>query len=103
MYDIIDETLKIATERFKKFGFKEEQITKLLKSGKDDLEKETLKLVEILKTQDIDIKKLNDSLHALKGLCLNMGNNSLADKLVEFRDSLNTTKLDELKQIFKIK
>ena len=100
--EIIETTLEIAKEKFKKFGFKDEQIAQLVTSGRKDLEQEISNLKEILHSSDIDTKVLNDSLHALKGLLLNMGNNQIADKLIELKNSEDTQlKIEQIKSIFK--
>jgi len=104
MSDLINETLNMAFDKFKKFGFKDEQIQQLVESGKKDLEQEIQKLIEILKAPNIDIEILNNSLHALKGLLLNMGNSDIANKLTEFRNGDNSKdKIVEIKKIFNTK
>jgi len=102
MIDIIETTLELAKEKFEKFGFKEEQINHLISSGRKDLEQEMSKLKEILSQTDIDTTTLNNSLHALKGLLLNMGNSKIADKLIELKNSDDTQlKIEQIKSIFK--
>jgi len=102
MIEIIETTLQLAKEKFGKFGFKEDQINQLISSGRKDLEQEISNLKEILNSNDIDMKVLNDSLHALKGLLLNMGNSTIADKLIELKNSDNTQlKIEQIKSIFK--
>ena len=102
MSDIVESTLELAKDKFKKFGFKDEQIAQLISSGRKDLEQEIDKLKEILSSVDIDTKTLNDSLHALKGLLLNMGNSKIADKLVELKNSDDSLlKIEQIKSIFK--
>jgi len=102
MLEIIETTLQLAKEKFEKFGFKEEQVSQLIESGRKDLEQEISKLKDILHSSDIDMKVLNDSLHALKGLLLNMGNNKIADKLIELKNSDDTQlKIEQIKSIFK--
>jgi len=102
MIEIIETTLQLAKEKFEKFGFKEEQINQLISSGRKDLENEISNLKNILSNSNVDMKVLNDSLHALKGLLLNMGNNKIADKLIELKNSDDTQlKIEQIKSIFK--
>ena len=86
MDKLIDETVEIARKHFQGFGFEDEQIVPLLEAGKRDLTKELEKLRTLVANERIDIDVLNLSLHALKGLLLNMGNSSAADKLTELRE-----------------
>jgi len=103
MSAFIDDTLQIAQNKFKSFGFKDEQIEQLLTSGRKDLVSEFDKLKVILIQDEIDIKLLNDSLHALKGLLLNMGNDTLANNLIELKNNQNIQdKIDNIKSIFEI-
>jgi hypothetical protein len=85
MEKLIDETLEIAHKYFIDLGFKDDQVTPLLASGKRDITNELNKLKELLEEDKIEIDVLNLSLHALKGLFLMMGNIIIADKLNELR------------------
>lgn len=86
MKNLINETMEIASEHFKNFGFEDEQIVPLLESGKRDLTKELNNLQELLKKEVIEIHPVNLSLHALKGLFLTMGNITVGEKLSEIRN-----------------
>jgi hypothetical protein len=86
MERLINETLQIARERFAAFGFKEEQIQKLLESGKQDLEKEIRKLNSLIEEENLDINLLNQTLHALKGLLYNMGNTKAGDIMTDLKN-----------------
>ncbi len=86
MDKLINETVEIARKHFQGFGFEDEQIVPLLEAGKRDLTKELDKLKTLVANERIDIDVLNLSLHALKGLLLNMGNSEVADKLNELRE-----------------
>lgn len=86
MDKLINETVEIARKHFQGFGFEDEQIVPLLEAGKRDLTKELDKLKTLVANERIDIDVLNLSLHALKGLLLNMGNSKVADKLNELRE-----------------
>jgi hypothetical protein len=85
MDQVIEETLEIAKKKFISFGFKEEQITQLLASGKRDLEKELSKLATLLEEDTYNFEQINQSLHALKGLFFNMGNTVAGDMMAELR------------------
>jgi len=97
---LIDETLQLASKKFADFGFKEEQVEQLLLSGKKDLEKEIEKLRVLIEEDGVDIGRVNDCLHALKGLLYNMGNISAGDKMNELRNEKNS--IDEIAEIKKI-
>jgi len=86
MEKLITETMSIASEKFKNFGFKEEQIDQLLASGKRDLEEEGKKLKVLLNEDTPDIEKINQSLHALKGLLYNLGNTKAGDMMTDLRN-----------------
>lgn len=87
---LINETTEIARKHFQAFGFEDEQITSLLAAGQRDLTKELGKLQALLESDKIDIDVINLSLHALKGLFLNMGNIAVAEKLNELRQEGST-------------
>lgn len=100
MEKLINETVEIARKHFKMFGFEDEQIGSLLKSGKRDLENELKRLQKVLEDEPINIDTINLSLHALKGLFLTMGNTTVADKLVELRqESDNMPMVNEIKEL----
>jgi hypothetical protein len=75
------ESLQIATEKFKSFGFNDAQIEQLLTSATQDIKREIEKLYPLLESDTADIQKINQSLHALKGLLYNMGNTEAGDKM----------------------
>ena len=99
MDKLINETVEIARKHFQGFGFEDEQIVPLLEAGKRDLTKELDKLRTLVANERIDIDVLNLSLHALKGLLLNMGNSEVADKLNELREEeqVDAQLLDDIK------
>jgi len=102
MEKVIEETLKIAKEKFLKFGFKEEQIEQLLASGKRDLLSELEKLKALLATEPYDIEAINKSLHALKGLFFNMGNTEAGDIMADLRKEDNMAEnIKKIKAFFK--
>ncbi len=100
MEKLINDTAEIARKHFQAFGFEDEQITALLAAGKRDLTKELSKLQALLESEQIDIDALNLSLHALKGLFLNMGNSMVAEKLNELRQEGSTAeRITEIKAL----
>jgi hypothetical protein len=103
MEKIINETMIIAHQHFKQFGFENEQIVPLLESGKRDLTKELTKLQNLLKEEVKEIDQINLSTHALKGLFLTMGNVTVADKLIDIRnDSETAHMITEIKVLLDI-
>ena len=100
MDELINETVKISRKYFKGFAFEDEQIALLLESGKRDLTKELTKLKKLLESEQIDIDAVNRSTHALKGLFLTMGNNSIGEKLNELRkENENERIIIEIKKL----
>ena len=100
MEALISETLQIARERFKAFGFKERQIEQLLESGKRDLEKEIALLSRLIEDKEYDIQRVNQSLHAIKGLLYNMGNTAAGDLMVNLKSSIkNQESIDRIKTL----
>jgi hypothetical protein len=95
MERLIDETMQIAQKKFAAFGFKEEQIKKLLDSGRRDLEKEIGKLKSLIEEENVSIDQLNQSLHALKGLLYNMGNTAAGDVMADIRSDTDIVVLAE--------
>ena len=82
---LISKTMEIARQHFGGFGFNEDQIAKLLESGNRDLEIELSTLQELLQQENYNLEDIDFSLHALKGLLMNMGNVDVANKLNELR------------------
>lgn len=99
MEQLINETVETARQHFKGFGFEDEQIEPLLAAGERDLRKELDKLRQLLEQDTVNIESVNLSLHGLKGLLLNMGNTTVADKLVELRQEKDEHILSELKSL----
>ncbi|SFV60004.1 hypothetical protein MNB_SV-3-688 [hydrothermal vent metagenome] len=98
MGTLMKESLDIAAEKFKSFGFNEEQINQLLATGKRDLEQEIEKLKTLLAEDSFNHEKINQSLHAIKGLLYNLGNNEAGDIMAELKNNQ-----DSSEQINKIK
>ena len=102
MEELIEETKRIAAERFGTFGFAQAQIEQLLVSGERDIRKEAARLQQLLSEETADPERINQSLHALKGLFLNMGNETLAEKLSDLRhDDNHGEKITVLRNLFK--
>jgi len=85
MENLIQITLMIARKKMKSFGFDDEQVKQLLASGERDLKTEFARLASLLEGPSTP-EELNKSLHALKGLLLNMGNEKLAERLIELKE-----------------
>lgn len=103
MKKVIDETMEIARQHFKNFGFEDEQILPLLESGRRDLTKELNNLQELLRKEVIEIDEINHSVHALKGLFLTMGNADVGNVLSELhKESANSHKITEIKHLLRI-
>ena len=103
MDELVNETVEIARKYFKGVGFDDEQIASLLKAGKRDLTKELTKIQELLESECVDIDAVNLSLHALKGLFLTMGNNSMGEKLNELRkENENEHIISEIKKLLSV-
>ena len=102
MEKLIGETLQIAKEKFSAFGFTDPQINKLLESGRNDLEKEITKLTILIENRDPDIKQINQSLHALKGLLYNMGNTVAGDIMNDLKNDTDTPeRISKILQVIK--
>jgi hypothetical protein len=103
MEHLIDETMDIASQHFKNFGFQDEQIVPLLESGKRDLTKELNKLQELLEKEVMEIHSINLSVHALKGLFLTMGNVTVGEKLSEIHHkSEDARSINEIKNLLSL-
>ncbi len=103
MKKVIDETMEIAAQHFKNFGFEDEQILPLLASGNRDLTKELNKLKELLKKEVIEVDKINLSVHALKGLFLTMGNVTVGEKLSEIHGKSEDSRIiNEIKLLLTV-
>jgi len=89
MSSIIEESLQIATKRFEGFGFQPAQIEQLLISARRDMEKEIATLTALLEEEHVDMERINQSLHALKGLLYNVGNTEAGDLMIELKSDTN--------------
>jgi len=100
MYRVVEESLRIAKERFGSFGFSQEQIEQLLASGRRDLESELKVLEGLLSASTPDIDAIDKSLHALKGLLYNLGHVEAGDMMVSLRESDDlTSNLSRIKRL----
>ncbi len=103
MDNIIEKILSDAKSNFENFGFKEDDITYLLNKARDDLEKQFSDLKQILEKPSIDIDKLDKSLHALKGLIMQLGSIELANKINSYRELLESNQdLEDLKNTLRL-
>jgi len=100
MNTLVEESLQIAAEKFENFGFQEEQIEKLLLSGRRDLEAEMEKLMQLLSEPKPEKEAIDKSLHALKGLLYNLGNVEAGDKMNDLReDESLTAQIEKLQAV----
>jgi hypothetical protein len=91
MKKIIRQTEKTAYDYLKAFGFEDEQIFPLVEKGKVDLEKTVLKLEGLLTDSPIAWDEVDNALHAIKGLLYHLGNNALAERIDQSRDTFQET------------
>jgi len=91
MQKIIDQSIEIASNQFKSFGFKDEQILPLTQSGRKDLTAELLNLQTLLSSNDIDRDAVDLSIHAIKGLVSTMGNKDLAREISAIHSEEDST------------
>ena len=80
---LVDETLILADQYLKGFGFTEVQVKPLLMKAEKDLHTTLNNVDMILQEEYIDDIALEHALHALKGLLSHLGNSVLANKLVK--------------------
>ena len=100
MNKIISEIDTIADDHLTRFGFTQEQITPLVDQAKKDLQENLTKLEILLQEDTIPIDKINNVLHALKGLLFNLGNFELAEKVNEIRYHLKSDEaIKEISQL----
>ncbi|BAF72782.1 hypothetical protein [Sulfurovum sp. NBC37-1] len=94
MQKLLDETEKKAYVFLKKFGFEEAKITPIVEKGKQNLET-TLKDLEHLLSSEATYSdtKVDDVLHALKGLLGQMGNHKRSEEIEALRNHLERQKL----------
>lgn len=100
MEEFIIASLENARKYFGRLGFNETQIETLLASAERDLRKELGRLKEILIASTPDAEGLNNSLHAIKGLLLNMGNTEAAKLFTELRADLQSSEgIEKIKKL----
>jgi len=92
MKNIIHETEHLAYVYLKGFGFADEQIIPLVELGKKNLSEALEKLKKLLNEEGYSLKDLDNILHAIKGLLLQLGNTQLAQELNAIRLELNNPK-----------
>jgi len=92
MHKILEETETAAYAYFQDFGFSTEEIEDLLKTGKRDIIQELSKLRILIDQEVRDTEKIDQVLHALKGLFSQLGNRELADKVNEVRSEADPQK-----------
>ncbi len=105
MQNIIDTSIEIASNQFKSFGFRDEQILPLIESGKRDLTNELINLKQLLSSNNIDRLSIDLSIHAIKGLLATMGNKDLARQISAIHDEEDEEsdiKVKEIKNILEL-
>ncbi len=95
----IENILIQAKSYFKSLGLDENSISNLLKLGEESLKNHLSSL--FLFFQKEDIKSLRETLHALEGVLLNMGLNSLALKIKEVHNLVKEGKVKEAENLFR--
>jgi hypothetical protein len=102
MENLVQISLMIARKKMQGMGFNDEQIDRLLETGKRDLENEFAKLKSLIESDEDNAEAINQSLHALKGLLLNLGNEKLAARFIELRsnESLEEKKRQLMQLLF---
>jgi len=86
MKKLIDETIILAEAHLLGFGFTQEQVSPLLEKAREDLKKELEKAESIFSETPVDPEKVNQVLHALKGLFYTLGHETLAKKIEALRE-----------------
>ncbi len=102
MDKLVATAVKRAHAVLSEYGFSEEQIDKLVKQGERDLRSECEKLQQLMRTPPHDWERIDDVLHALKGLLMNMGDTETAEMFTSYRkqiDAGDTSFVDKLIQM----
>lgn len=105
MQRIIETSMEMASNQFRSFGFKDEQILPLIESGRRDLTNELINLKGLLSSDNTDRLSIDLSIHAIKGLLSTMGNKELARKLSSIHDEEDEEsdiKVEEIKNVFEL-
>ena len=89
MKKLRDDILKESKMYFEKFGLSKEEIEYLLQKSSIDLDNLIDKSYNLLYSKDIDLDDLDDTLHSLKGVLLQLGSFDIADSINDMRDLLN--------------
>ena len=90
MKQIIDETVNIAYNYLAAFGFTKVQVDTLVIQGQKELSTTLDRFVTLLTSGDTlssHLEEINAILHALQGLFSQLGNEEIAVKLYEIKDS----------------
>ncbi|MHC3995477.1 hypothetical protein ACXWTF_11665 [Thiomicrolovo sp. ZZH C-3] len=91
MEQLITETLGYARTHFTAFGLEAAQVDALIAAGERDLRKELLQLKTLAAALPVNDEKVAQSLHALKGLLMNMGNNNAGRQFAELEATFKKT------------
>lgn len=90
MTNFINKTEEIAYAHFKSYQFKDEDIFRLIEVGIRDVRSTLETLALIKENNNIDVQALHDTLHALKGLCSQLGNTEIIGEIEEIEASIST-------------
>jgi transcriptional antiterminator Rof (Rho-off) len=74
MKQIIERTEKVAYDYLKAFGFEEDKVDATVHKGITELENAFNKLTELINCNDLDIEEIDNVLHYMKGILLQLGN-----------------------------
>lgn len=97
---LIETSLAMVRAQFSSYGFSQEQIAPLLEAGERDLGRELERVKAIMSTEPPEREALDQALHAVKGLLLNMGNKEAAETFTELRHSLDSEQsLKEIRRL----
>jgi len=96
MQKIIDETEERAFAFLKEFGFSNDEIAPVVAKGIFDLENTCDKLKILFNDfSEEKLDELDDLLHGLKGLLVQLGNTPLAEAIEKLRDYENIESLHD--------
>lgn len=95
MTNFINKTQEIAYTHFKSYAFDDEDIFRLIEIGRRDVRATLETLNTLIQVPDrMDLDAIHDTLHALKGLCSQLGNGDIIEEIENLecsfeRDTLN--------------
>lgn len=103
MKNIIKNILLESENNLKAFDLDQEDILYLLEKSKNDLEILIEDIENIINSSEIDTQILDEKLHALKGILLQVGSISLAKEINMCRSNIfNSDSIKKLKELLEI-